>query len=52
MRFTVSSSALSSKLNMLAKVISSKNSLPILDCFLFQVENGIMTVTASDSCAL
>ena len=35
MRFTVSSSALSSKLNMLAKVIGSKNSLPILDCFLF-----------------
>ena len=33
MRFTVSSSALSSKLNMLAKVIGSKNSLPILDCF-------------------
>ena len=32
MRFTVSSSALSSKLNMLAKVIGSKNSLPILDC--------------------
>lgn len=49
MRFTVSSSALSNKLNMLAKVISSKNSLPILDCFLFQVANGEMTVTASDS---
>ena len=49
MRFTVSSSALSSKLNMLAKVIGSKNSLPILDCFLFQVANGAMSITASDS---
>lgn len=49
MRFTVSSSALSSKLNMLAKVIGSKNSLPILDCFLFQVANGEMRITASDS---
>lgn len=49
MRFTVSSSALSSKLNMLVKVIGSKNSLPILDCFLFQVANGEMSITASDS---
>ena len=49
MRFTVSSSALSSKLNMLAKVIGSKNSLPILDCFLFQVANGEIGITASDS---
>jgi len=49
MRFTVSSSALSNKLNMLAKVIGSKNSLPILDCFLFQVANGEMSITASDS---
>ena len=49
MRFTVSSTALSSKLNMLAKVIGGKNSLPILDCFLYQVANGEMTITASDS---
>ncbi len=49
MRFVLSSSALSSRLNMLSKVISSKNSLPILDCFLFQVANQVMTITASDS---
>ena len=48
MRFVLSSSALSSRLNMLSKVISSKNSLPILDCFLFQVANQVMTITASD----
>ena len=49
MRFTLSSTALSNKLNMLAKVIGGKNSLPILDCFLFQVAGGEMTITASDS---
>ena len=49
MRFTLSSTTLSNKLNMLAKVIGGKNSLPILDCFLFEVANGEMTVTASDS---
>ena len=48
MRFVLSSSALSSKLNMLSKVISSKNSYPILDCFLFQIANNVMTITASD----
>lgn len=49
MRFTLSSTALSSKLNMLAKVIGGKNSLPILDCFLFQIANGEIYITASDS---
>ena len=48
MRFVLSSSALSSKLNMLSKVISSKNSYPMLDCFLFQIANNVMTITASD----
>ena len=45
MRFTVSSSALSSKLNMLVKVIGSKNSLPILENFLFQIESGELNIT-------
>lgn len=49
MRFTVSSSMLSSRLSALSKVINSKNSMPILDCFLFQVEDGQLTVVASDS---
>ena len=49
MRFTLSSTALSSRLNMLSKVIASKNSMPILDCFLFQVANNEMTITASDN---
>ena len=49
MRITLSSSALSSQLGTLAKVINSKNSLAILDCFLFEVANQKLTITASDS---
>jgi len=49
MRFTLSSSALSSRLSVLSRVINSKNSLPILDCFLFEVYNQTLTITASDS---
>lgn len=49
MRFTLSSSALNSRLQALAKVINSKNSLPILDCFLFEVAGNQLKVTASDS---
>ena len=49
MKFTLSSSALSSRLQTLVKVINSKNSLPILESFLFQVHNGQLTITASDS---
>jgi len=49
MRFTLSSSALSSRLQALARVINSKNSLPILDCFLFEIEGDQLNITASDS---
>ena len=49
MRFTLSSTALNSRLSTLSKVINSKNALPILDCFLFEVTNNTMTITASDS---
>lgn len=49
MRFTISSTALNSKLQTLSKVINSKNTLPILDCFLFEVNDSELHVTASDS---
>jgi len=49
MRFTVSSTALSSKLSALARVINSKNSLPILGDFLFVTEGTTLKLTASDS---
>ncbi len=48
MRFTVSSSDLNSQLQTLAKVISNKNSFAILDCFLFDVGQGKIKITASD----
>jgi len=49
MRFTVSSSALSSKLVALSRVINSKNSLPILSDFVLDVKGNQLNLTASDS---
>lgn len=49
MRFTLSSSALTNKLVALSKVINSKNSLPILADFVFEIENNTLRLTASDS---
>ena len=49
MRFNVSSSALSSRLISLSKVINAKNTMAILDSFLFEVHNGQIVITASDS---
>ena len=48
MKFIVSSSELLSHLQAVNKVISNKNSLPILDNFLFKLENEILVITASD----
>lgn len=49
MTFTLSSSVLSNKLGQLAKVINSKNSLSILDSFLFEITNNQLILTASDN---
>lgn len=50
MNFKVSSSAFNSRLTCASKVLASKNSMPILDCFLLEVnDNGQITITASDS---
>ena len=49
MRFTLSSTALSSKLVALSRVINSKNALPILGDFLFEINNNTLYLTASDS---
>lgn len=48
MKFVVSSTELLSHLNAISKVISSKNTLPILDNYLFQLEDNRLTITASD----
>lgn len=49
MQFTLSSGTLNARLQTLARVINSKNTISILDCFLFKVANNILTVTASDN---
>lgn len=49
MKLKVSSAALFSRLTSINRVLNSKNSLSILDCFLFEIEDKKMSITASDS---
>lgn len=49
MKFVVSSTALLSHLQAISKVINSKNTLPILDCFLLELKGNILSLTASDA---
>ncbi len=48
MKFTISSSALLSVLATAGKVISNKNTFPILDYFLINIHDGELKVTTSD----
>lgn len=48
MKFIVSSSYLLKQLQVLGNVINSSNTLPILDNFLFELNNNELTVSASD----
>ena len=48
MRFTLSSTALSSKLSALARVINSKNPIAILSSFVFRTEDNTLYLIASD----
>ena len=48
MRFTVSSNLLNQRLQNIRGVISGKNSLLILDCFLFEFNGKVLTITAAD----
>lgn len=48
MKFQVLSSELLSHLTSISRVLSSKNAMPILENFLFNVEPGKLTITASD----
>ncbi len=49
MRLNLYSSDLNNQLQTLSKVINSKNSLAILECFLFEVGGGKIKITASDA---
>ncbi|OIP85326.1 MAG: DNA polymerase III subunit beta [Porphyromonadaceae bacterium CG2_30_38_12] len=48
MKFVVSSTELLSHLQAISRVINSKNSLPILDNFLLDLQGNTLTLTASD----
>lgn len=48
MNFVISSSEFLSYLQSVSKVINAKNTLPILDNYLFQIKNKQLTITASD----
>jgi DNA polymerase-3 subunit beta len=48
MKFVVSSADLLGHLQAISRVISSKNTLPILDNFLFNLEGNDLEITASD----
>ena len=48
MKFVVSSTELLGHLQGISKVISTKNTLPILDNFLFKLEGTNLEITASD----
>lgn len=48
MKFIVSSTYLLKQLQVLGGVINSSNTLPILDNFLFELDNSKLTVSASD----
>lgn len=49
MKFVVSSATLLSHLQAISRVINSKNSLPILDCFLLELDENVLTITAADN---
>ena len=48
MKFVVSSTELLGHLQAISRVISSKNTLPILDNFLFNLKGNDLEITASD----
>ena len=48
MKFVISSTELLGHLQAISRVISNKNTLPILDNFLFQLTNNELKITASD----
>ena len=48
MKFVISSADLLSRLQAIGKVINNKNTLPILDNFLFKLEGETLEITASD----
>ena len=49
MNFIVSSSLLTSHLQAISRVLNSKNTIPVLESFLFELEGNVLKLTASDN---
>lgn len=49
MKFVVTSAVLLNHLQAISRVINSKNTLPILDCFLLELNGNTLTLTAADN---
>lgn len=49
MKFVVSSATLLNHLQAISRVINTKNTLPILDCFLLELKGNMLSLTAADS---
>ena len=48
MKFIISSESLLKNLQVLGSILNNNNTLPILDCFLFEIENKELYITSSD----
>ena len=48
MKFIISSESLLKNLQVLGSILNNNNTLPILDCFLFEIENKELFITSSD----
>ena len=48
MKFIISSTELLKNLQILGSILNTNNTLPILDNFLFDIENNTLTITSSD----
>jgi DNA polymerase III subunit beta len=48
MNFVISSTTLLKHLKSIGGVLNSSNTIPILDCFLFEIKSGELTISASD----
>tara|TARA_Y100000813_G_C24152972_1_gene348098 strand:- start:447 stop:1562 length:1116 start_codon:yes stop_codon:yes gene_type:complete len=48
MKFIISSESLLKNLQVLGSILNNNNTLPILDCFLFEIDNCELLITSSD----
>lgn len=49
MKFTIVSTTLAERMQNVGKVVSNKNGIPALSCFLISIESNVLTLLASDN---